>query len=131
MKEYYIYVNGQPIVVSCEVYRAYVSMAEHERYLERKDRANGLLTEMPSDECIRCGKISSPVEQQIFRQWQVELLYEAVSLLDEHEKWLVGELYFAEKSQSQLSRETGIPQQTISYRAKQILKKLKNLLNHW
>jgi len=28
-------------VLSREVYRAYASMADHERYLERKDRANG------------------------------------------------------------------------------------------
>lgn len=98
MKEYYIYVNGQSVAVTQEVYTTYIAMAEHERYLERKDRANGLLPEMPSDEQIHSGRITSPVEQQVFQQWQAEQLYSAIAQLDENEQWLVGELYFAEKT---------------------------------
>jgi len=55
-------------------------------------------------------------------------LYAAISRLDESEQRLIGELYFAEKTQLQLSHEIGIPQQTISFRAKKALVKLRNRL---
>jgi DNA-directed RNA polymerase specialized sigma subunit len=129
MQKYYININGQAITVSQEIYRVYVSMAEHERYLERKDRANGLLPEMPEEKRIYSGKITSPVEQQVFQQWQAEQLYIAISRLDKNEQWLIGELYFAEKSQSQISRELKIPRRTLCYRTNQALKKLRAIMN--
>ena len=127
VKEYYIYVNGQPIAVSREIYAVYHAMAEHERYLERKDRTNGLLPEMPSDEQIHSGRITSPVEQQVFQQWQTEQLYAAIAQLSESEQWLVGELYFAGKTQAQLSREMGVSQPAIYYQARRVLKKLRGI----
>lgn len=127
MKEYYIYVNGQAVAVSREVYTTYIAMAEHERYVERKDRANGKLPELPSDEQIHSGRICSPVEQQVFQQWQTEQLYAAIAQLGESEQWLVGELYFAGKSQSRLSREMGVSQPAVYYRARRVLKKLRGI----
>ena len=42
-KEYYLYVNGQKVKVSEEIYKVYWSEKEHEKYLEQVDRKNHLL----------------------------------------------------------------------------------------
>ena len=36
-KEYYLYVKGEAIPISEEVYKAYWKITEHEKYLQRKD----------------------------------------------------------------------------------------------
>ena len=42
-KEYYLYVNGQKVKVSEEIYKVYWREKEHEKYLEQVDRKNHLL----------------------------------------------------------------------------------------
>ncbi|MCL2547027.1 MAG: sigma-70 family RNA polymerase sigma factor [Oscillospiraceae bacterium] len=81
------------------------------------------------EEMIPSGRISNPVEQAVMERLLIEQLYAAIARLDEYERELIAELYFADKSQSQLSKETGISQQLISYRAKQTIKKLRFLLD--
>ena len=42
-KEYYLYVNGQRVEVSEQIYKVYWRGKEHEKYLEQMDRKNHLL----------------------------------------------------------------------------------------
>ena len=42
-KEYYLYVNGQRVKVSEQIYKVYWREKEHEKYLEQVDRKNHLL----------------------------------------------------------------------------------------
>lgn len=42
-KEYYLYVDGQKVKVSEEIYKVYWREEEHEKYLEQVDRKNHLL----------------------------------------------------------------------------------------
>ena len=42
-KEFYLYVNGQKVKVSEEIYKVYWREKEHEKYLEQVDRKNHLL----------------------------------------------------------------------------------------
>ena len=42
-KEYYLYVNGQKVKVSEQIYKVYWREREHEKYLEQVDRKNHLL----------------------------------------------------------------------------------------
>ena len=42
-KEYYLYVGGQKVKVSEDIYKAYWWEREHEKYLELVDRKNHLL----------------------------------------------------------------------------------------
>ena len=51
-KEYYLYVRGQRVKVSEQIYKVYWREKEHEKYLEQVDKKNHLLffgmTGMPS-----------------------------------------------------------------------------------
>ncbi len=42
-KEYYLYVNGQRVKVSEQIYKVYWREKEHEKYLEQADKKNHLL----------------------------------------------------------------------------------------
>ena len=39
-KEYYLYVNGQKVKVSEQIYKVYWREKEHEKYLEQVDKMN-------------------------------------------------------------------------------------------
>ena len=42
-KKYYLYVNGQRVKVSEDIYKVYWREREHEKYLEQVDKKNHLL----------------------------------------------------------------------------------------
>ena len=134
--EFYIYVKGQAVSVSKEIYLSYASMIRHERYQLDKDKQGGKMLysnldtpEILGEEMISSGRLSNPTEQAFFDKLLMEQLYTAIATLNDFERLLIRDLYFADKSQSQISRETGISQQLISYRTKQLLKKLRALLD--
>ena len=43
-KEYYLYVKGNAVPVSEEVYKAYWKITEHEKYLIKKDWKNNVIS---------------------------------------------------------------------------------------
>ena len=82
-KEYYLYVNGQKVKISEQIYKVYWREKEHEKYLEQVDRKNHLLffssldqdghfAENIIDESVDVEKI---VETQM-RPSQSEMLYQ-------------------------------------------------------
>ena len=134
--EFYIYVRNKPVIVPEEVYRAYESMRRRERYLRTKDRDNGKVLysnfdteETLGEEMIPSSHISNPVEQEVLDRLLKTKLYESIARLDSFEQMLIGALYFEKKTQMQLSKETGMPQRTISYRLHKALKKLRVMID--
>lgn len=57
-----------------------------------------------------------------------ENLHKCISKLSKDEQDLIFSIYFEGKTQTELEAETGVKQQTISYRELQIRKKLKKML---
>ncbi len=43
-KEYYLYVKGKAVSLSEEVYKAYLKITEHEKYLQRKDWKHNVIS---------------------------------------------------------------------------------------
>jgi len=133
-KEYVIRIQGQLVAVSEEIYKSYYSMKNHEEYLEKKDLLCGkvlysdLDTEDIQGEDAIPDLLTPSVEDIIETALMIEKLRECIKVLSVAEQELIKDLYFQEKSQAQLARETGIKQQTYSYREKRILEKLKKLL---
>lgn len=133
-KKYQIKVQGQLVPVSKEVYLTYYRMRRHERHLEEKDIANGVFyysaldTEETNGEDAMPDLVSPRVEDIVTDKLMAEKLHKCLACLSKDERDLIYVLYFQRKTQVELEKETGIKQQTISYRERQIRMKLKKMM---
>jgi len=55
----------------------------------------------------------------------LDMLSKALSELTDDERFLINELFYQEKSERTVARETGLPQKTINNRKRAIINKLK------
>ena len=124
-KEYFIRIGDQQVPVTEEVYRAFKrsAWAERKRRKVRADMERSLDVfmddgfDIPSDEAL--------VDEIIEDKLLLEMLLEALAELTTDERRLIDALFYQDKSERDLAKETGIPQKTINNRKKAILKKLK------
>ncbi|MEA4921596.1 MAG: sigma-70 family RNA polymerase sigma factor [Clostridiaceae bacterium] len=103
----------------------------------KTDRVTGAITRIPSrevsyDMLLEANKQfqseSESVEDQAVTAVMIERMMACFRTLPLEERSLIRELFFRNKSERQLSAETGIPQMTLHYRKSKILKKLRKLL---
>ena len=131
-KEYYLYVKGEAIPISEEVYKAYWKITEHEKYLQKKDWKNNVIpfsaldhdghfVDNIIDEKIDLGKI---VEVKI----QIEELHKALATLTKEERELMEAIFYREESLRSISRKEKVTHQAIGQRRDQILEKLRKIL---
>ena len=132
--QYILKISGSLVEVSEEIYSVYYQMARRAKHLAEKDEQHGVTSydaldtdELLGEEMIP-DKRSEPVEDIAIRALMYEKLHWCLDQLTENERQLIWKLYFQGKSQMDLEKETGVMQQTISYREKQICKKLKKLM---
>ena len=134
-KEYYLYVNGQRVKVSEQIYKVYWREKEHEKYLEQVDRKNHLLffssldhdgnfVNNIADESVDVAKI---VETQMM----IEAVRNAISKLNDEERDIIERLYFNDETLSSIARGKKVSYQAIQWRKNNILKKLKVLLKEF
>ena len=131
-KEFYLYVNGQKVKVSEQIYKVYWREKEHEKYLEQVDKKNHLLffsfldheghfVDNIVDESI-------DIEKVVEAQMMIEALRSAISKLNAEEKELIERLYFYDETLSSVAKDKGVTYQTIQWRKDRILRKLKEIL---
>ena len=130
-KEFYLYVNGQKVKVSEEIYKVYWREREHEKYLEQVDRKNHLLffssldhdghyVDNIVDESVDVAKI---VETQMM----IESLRYAISKLNDEERDIIERLYFNDETLRSVAKLKSITHPALMKRRNKILEKLKNL----
>ena len=141
-----IWIRGQYVEVTDEVYAAYMQGDRKMRYFE-----NDLKTErfvlgkegqvvqiIPSreDSLDRLGDENTQqfsdkqesVESVVLHKLEVDRLHTALSLLAPEERALIQALFFDERKESELAMELGISQPAVYKRKMKVLKKLKLLL---
>lgn len=91
-KEFYLYVNGQKVKVSEDIYKVYWREREHEKYLEQVDRKNHLLFFSSLDHdgnfVDNITDESVDVEKIVETQMMIEAVRNAISKLND-ETWIV------------------------------------------
>lgn len=134
-RRYYIPIDGKLYETNKMVYKTYYKMDRRERYLEERDVKEGVSTfsdldvgtyrpeEMISDKSI-------DIEEEIAKKIMIEAVLEAMTNLDKEEKLLIQELFFYEKSEVELARESGVARTTIQSRKYKILSKIKKLIKY-
>jgi len=131
--KYMIPIDGKLYETTEEVYQAYYSMDRRERYLEERDKKEGVMNfstldndKYSAEETISDQEID--IEEEVTNKILVEAVLEAMKSLENEERWLIQELFFVGKSQRLVSKETGIPLMTLSNRKRKVLGKLKKLI---
>lgn len=141
-KDYYLYINGQPVKVNKEVYEEYYYWERQERYFMndlKKGKVvinpeTGETTIIPSREVsyeqyFRNGEPfvmeKGTVDEQMIDQLA---LREAMQEISEEERELIWELFFLEKTERQVSEALHIAKSTLHHRRNRILEKLKKYL---
>ena len=131
-KEYYLYVNGQRVKVSEQIYKVYWREKEHEKYLEQVDKKNHLLffSSLDYDGHFVDNIIdeSVDVEKIVEAQMMIEAVRNAISRLNAEERDVIERLYFNDETLSSVATEKKVSYQAIQWRKNNILKKLKKLL---
>ncbi|HGA0332005.1 TPA: sigma factor-like helix-turn-helix DNA-binding protein [Streptococcus agalactiae] len=134
-KEYYLYVNGQRVKVSEQIYKVYWREKEHEKYLEQVDKKNHLLFFSSLDHdgnfVDNLADESVDVEKIIETQILIETVRKAMSRLNDEEREIIERLYFNDETLSSVARSKKVSYQAIQWRKNNILKKLKVLLKEF
>ena len=133
-KEYRIKIQGSLVDVTEEVYLTYYRMDRQARVVEEREQRNGVLlySDLDTNESVAvemfADKSSVPVEEQAISRIMCQNLRDCISHLTADEREIVFRRYWEGKSQSELAKDLCTSQQVISYREKNILSKLKKLL---
>lgn len=141
-----LWVSGQFIEVTDEVYDAYMKGDRKMRYFESDLKAERFLLDkegqirqiIPSredsldrlmdDNAEQFADQQESVEDVVFRRFSIERLYAALELLTEKERSLINALFFDEMKEREVACVLGISQPAVHKQKNKILKKLKVFL---
>lgn len=131
-KEYYLYVRGQKVKVSEDIYKVYWREREHEKYLERVDRKNHLLffSSLDHDGHFVDNIIdeSVDVEKIVETQMMIEAVRNAISKLNDEERDIIERLYFNDETVRAVAKLKDITHSALIKRRNKILEKLKKFI---
>ena len=106
-KEYYLYVNGQRVKVSEQIYKVYWREKEHEKYLEQVDRKNHLLffSSLDHDGHFIDNIVDEnvDVEKIVETQMMIEAVRNTISRLNAEERGIIERLYFQDEILSSIT----------------------------
>lgn len=129
-KEKYIYVKGNKIYVSDEVYRAYKKELNHEAHLKRLDRKHKVFNFGDFNTSIMdVADDTVDVEKIIETKMLIEDLYLALDSLNDEERKLIEALYFDDKTLTEVAKQGDTNPMKISRLRNKILEKLRKLLD--
>ena len=137
---YYLYIAGQAVPVNEQVYRAYQHYERKEEYFSydlktekfQKETATFLPSKEDSYERLLekdrqfAASGVSVEEQAVSSVWLEELL----QCLSADERVILHKLYFADKSERNVSIELGISKTALHHRKVKLLQKLKKFLEN-
>lgn len=132
-KKYQIKVSGSLVEVTEEVYLAYYRMDRRARFLVEKDQKHGcvLYSDLDTDETTGEEMLpdlqSLSAEDVVIRNVLSEQLHQYMLMLPQEDQRLLHSLYFEGLTERQLSKQTGVPQQTIHNRKRRAIEKLRKM----
>ena len=126
-------VQGSRIAVCEAVYRAYYQEREHEKYLEKKSKAREYSYESMQAQGIsfefHSGIAVPSPEEEFMKKQRLCCIRKAIEGLKLEDRYLIWAVFGEELSQKEIAEKLGITQPAVAARKKQILKKLKKLLD--
>ena len=131
-KEYYLYVRGQKVKVSEDIYKVYWREKEHEKYLEQVDKKNHLLFFSLLDHdghyVDNIVDESVDVEKIVETQMMIEAVRSAITRLNAEERDIIERLYFNDETVRSVAKLKSITHPALIKRRNKILEKLKKFI---
>lgn len=131
-KEFYLYVNGQKVKVSEDIYKVYWREKEHEKYLEQVDRKNHLLffSSLDHDGHFYENIVDEgvDVEKIVETQMMIEAVRNAISRLNAEEKDIIERLYFHDEPVRSVAKLKSITHPALIKKRNKILENLKKFI---
>ena len=134
-KRYQLLVEGQLIEVTQEVYAAYYKALRRETYQNEQFQNNGVFSynALDNGEVVGESMFSDPkslsMEEDLINKEYLKLLLTCIKELSLDEQNLIRAIYYENESLRELARKMNVSKSAIHYRHKQVLEKLKNLMN--
>ena len=127
-KEYFIVIDGEKIPVSEEIYRTFKRplWAERKRRQVRAKHERSL--DMFMDEGLDIPSDDPLVDEIIEDKLMLEMLFAVLAELTADERGLINALFFEEKSEREVARESNRSKTSVHKQKEKILSKLKKLL---
>ena len=139
--DYHLYINGQAVPVSEEVYRAYKHFERKEEYLtydlkaEKFSRKTASFLPSREDSYERLLEANQQfviqevsVQVQVEKLLDIEIVRKALSFLNPVEQELINLLFYQEKTEQEVGILLHISQQAVNKRKQTVLIKLRKLL---
>ena len=141
-----LWVSGQFVEVTDEIYDAYMKGDRKMRYFESDLKAERFLMDengqikqvIPSredsldrlmdDNAEQFADRHESVEDMVLRRISIEWLYKALDTLTERERKLIEALFFEEMTEREVAHSLGISHPAVHKHKNKILKKLKHFL---
>ena len=131
-KEYYLFVEGKKIVVSKEVYLAYHSELNKEKYQMRRDRLNNCFFFCSYDHDGNFEEnledLEFDIEKIIETKEMIEEVRRAISKLNLAERDLIESLFYKEETVREVAAKLNISNPAVIKRRNKVLEKLKEIL---
>lgn len=144
-RNFYLYINGQHIPVSEEVYREYCRAEDKERYFMGRLKKGRTKVNQDTKEIHYIPGRELSYEQLVEQDWQfaapddsiedkviredlLEKLRTVLHSLSEEELALLEELFYLEKTEREVAGMYDVSQNTIHYRKNRLLDKLRKMM---
>lgn len=133
-KTYYLYVKGQKVEVSEEIYRAYVQPERKQRMRDyrAKEKISVTSIEALAEKGFELEDGTQDFESTLIENEEhaeeISKLYEAIEHLSERDRRVVQLYYFEGKTQQEIADILGIAKSTMSELLPRVLLRLKNFL---
>ena len=134
-EKYFIPIEGKLIEVEKNVYVAYYKMDRRARYLEERDRDNGVVSYNTIDSQGIDGEsglqdvVTETMEAIALANELRNQLHRCIAALPRAERELIHAIYFEGMTEAEYASKAKMIQSGISRRRKKTLPKLKKLLN--
>ena len=131
-KTYYLYVRGQKVEVSEEIYRAYVQpeRKQRKRDYRAKDKIKIASVEVLAEKGIEIEDTTQDALTVIIedeeRATEIAMLSKAISKLSERDQQVINLYYFEGKTQTEIAALLGVSQPAVLKMLKRILVELAN-----
>ena len=124
-------INGTfiDIEVTDEFALQYEQIEADEKNINRKETRRHQSLETLIESGFQIADPESDIEEKTFQNDDIEQLYKAFEVLTEEQKWLIQQVFYYNRKQSEIAAELGVDATSIRDRLRVIYKKIKKFFS--